>query len=85
MFNNIPLSEQEGMYIFPGGSGTTTWIQWTKPPGIKFVYTMCVGGGAGGSGGVTGTAGTARTGGGGGGSAVTTIAMYNSALIPDVL
>ena len=47
MFNNIPLSEQEGMYIFPGGSGTTTWIQWTKPPGIKFVYTMCVGGGAG--------------------------------------
>lgn len=75
--NFIP--SQSDYYKIFYAKGTTDWQTWTKPRNCKFIWIMCIGGGAAGSNGATGGNGL---GGGGGGI---TRALFSSNVLPDTL
>jgi hypothetical protein len=78
---NIP-GQQDNVKIFYA-AGTTAWQTWTKPRNCKFIWMMCIGGGAGGSGGTGGFANQA--GGTGGGSGAIVRALFPANVLPDTL
>jgi hypothetical protein len=74
---NIP-EQQDNVKIFYA-RGTTDWQTWTKPRNCKFIWMMCIGGGAAGQSGNTFGLGGA----GGGGGVVRGIFQAN--VLPDTL
>jgi hypothetical protein len=74
---NIP-EQQDNVKIFYA-RGTTDWQTWQKPRNCKFIWMMCIGGGAAGQ-----TGNTVGIGGGGGGGGVVR-AIFQANLLPDVL
>ena len=76
--NFIP-GQQDNVTIFYG-RGTTTWQTWNKPRNCKFIWMMCIGGGAAGTNGLTG-----GSRGSGGGSGAITRALFPASVLPDIL
>jgi len=74
---NIP-EQQDNVKIFYA-RGTTDWQTWNKPRNCKFIWIMCIGGGAAGSNG-----GFAGPGGAGGGGGVVR-AIFQANVLPDTL
>lgn len=82
---NIP-GQQDSVKIFYA-AGTTDWQTWQKPRNCKFIWMMCIGGGAGGGAGQNGLANppTTYSPGGGGCSAAVTRAIFPANVLPDIL
>jgi hypothetical protein len=78
---NIP-GQQDNIKIFYA-AGTTDWQTWTKPRNCKFIWMMCIGGGAGGNGGF-GNSPTVQGGPSGASSAITR-ALFPANVLPDTL
>jgi hypothetical protein len=76
--NFIP-NQQDSVKIFYA-AGTTAWQTWQKPRGCKFIWMMCIGGGAGGGGGPIGDIGA-----GAGGSGGVVRALFPANVLPDTL
>jgi len=74
---NIP-GQQDNIKIFYA-RGTTDWQTWNKPRNCKFIWIMCIGGGAGGAG--AGISISAPAGGSGGVCRV----LYPANVLPDTL
>ena len=74
---NIP-GQQDNIKIFYA-RGTTDWQTWQKPRNCKFIWMMCIGGGAAGQNGAT-----VGLGGGGGGGGVVR-AIFQANVLPDTL
>ena len=89
MFSYIYNSPYQQQYFFGASarsSNLSYFVPWTKPPGIKMVSMLLVGGGgAGGAGGTGNVTNTNRSGGSGGGSGGITQATFPAAFLPDVL
>lgn len=83
-FSHLPQNAVLSEYVFNSYGITASQI-WTKPPNVRFVLMLGIGGGGGGAGGVAGTAGTSRNGGGGGGSGAMITALYLAHEIPNRL
>ncbi len=77
---NIP-GQQDNVKTFYT-AGTTAWQTWNKPRNCKFIWMMCVGGGAGGAGGLGFTAGAGPAGGGSGGIVRS---LFPANVLPDTL
>jgi len=75
---NIP-EQQDNVKIFYA-RGTTDWQTWQKPRNCKFIWMMCIGGGAGGGGGPRGAVGA-----GAGGSGGVVRAIFPANVLPDTL
>ena len=79
---NIP-GQQDNVKIFYA-AGTTAWQTWQKPRNCKFIWMMCIGGGAGGQGGSNNQGiGFQGSNGGGGGGVVR--ALFPANVLPDTL
>jgi hypothetical protein len=78
---NIP-GQQDNVKIFYA-SGINDWQTWTKPRNCKFIWMMCIGGGAGGNSGPGNSTGAG--GGGSGGSGAVTKVMFPANVLPDIL
>jgi hypothetical protein len=74
---NIP-GQQDSVKIFYA-AGTTDWQTFTKPRNCKFIWIMCIGGGAAGLNGTTGGNGL------GGGSGGVVRVLFPSNTLPDTL
>jgi hypothetical protein len=74
---NIP-GQQDNVKIYYA-SDTVTWQTWTRPRNCKFVWMMCIGGGA------NGSAGSISGGGFGGAGAAITKAIFPANVLPDTL
>jgi hypothetical protein len=74
---HIP-SQQDTLKIFYT-QGATAWQTWTKPRNCKFIWMMCIGGGA------AGQNGSTVGNGNGGGSGGVVKALLPANLLPDVL
>jgi len=72
------LNQQDNVKIFYA-SDTNTWQTWVKPRGCKFIWMMCIGGGAGGGN------GSAPGGSASGGSGAITKALFPANVLPDIL
>jgi hypothetical protein len=75
---NIP-GQQDNVKIFYAEGGTNDWQTWTRPRNCKFVWMMCIGGGA------NGNAGSISGGGLGGAGAAITKAIFPANVLPDIL
>jgi hypothetical protein len=81
---NIP-GQQDNVKIFYAQSGSNSWQTWQKPRNCKFIWIMCIGGGAGGAGGYSVGLSNATAGPGGGGSGAITRALFPANTLPDTL
>lgn len=77
---HIP-NQQDNVKIFYA-QGSASWQTWIKPRNCKFVWIMCIGGGAGGQ---SGTNEVTNAAGAGGGSGGVCRVLYSSNILPDTL
>jgi hypothetical protein len=83
---NIPGQQDNVKIFYARGTGTTNdWQTWQKPRNCKFIWVMCIGGGAGGAGGQSTGLSNATAGPGGGGSGAVTRALFPANTLPDTL
>ena len=83
----LPFEEWEFKGTSPPGAiaATSSYEEWIKPKGMKFIGFKLHGSGGSGGAGFTRTAGSAGGGGGGGGSGAMVNALFKAEHIPDVL
>jgi len=79
---NIP-EQQDNVKIFYA-NGVTAWQTWQKPRGAKFIWMMCMGGGAGGNGAGSGSVLSSPQIFAGGSGAITR-ALFTANALPDTL
>ena len=77
-FLNFPNQQENVTIFYANGSA---WQTWKKPRNCKYVWMMCIGGGAGGNGGRNIVSSIQS----GSASGAVTKALFNANLIPDIL
>lgn len=78
-------SDKNTFMFYNQGTILVRTVPFIKPPGIKFVHILAVGGGGGGGAGASWITGITRNGGGGGGGGSVTVGLFPANLLPDTL